>query len=79
MGNVGSAAAAWQSSFMGFVPKGSLFAACQSIGATGSAPLISAAGWATSGTITGATAIWDSMKGNRNPKKGKSESEGEMK
>ncbi|PUU72874.1 hypothetical protein B9Z19DRAFT_1136489 [Tuber borchii] len=75
----GSAAAAWQSSFMGVVPKGSLFAACQSIAATGSAPLISAAGWATSGTITGATAIWDSMKGGRDPNKGKSESEGEMK
>jgi len=72
----GSAAAVWQSGFMGFVPKGSLFAACQSIGATGSAPLISAAGWAASGTITGATAIWDSMKGDRNPKKGKSGSEG---
>jgi len=69
----GTAAAAWQSSFMGFVPKGSLFAVCQSIGATGSAPLISAAGWATSGAITGATAIWDRMNGGRD-----SESEGEM-
>ena len=78
MGSIGTAAAAWQSSFMGFVPKGSLFAACQSIAATGSAPLISAAGWATSGTITGATAIWESMKGDRNSKKDESESEGEM-
>jgi len=79
MGTVGTAAAAWQSTFMGVVPKGSLFAACQSIGATGSAPLISAVGWATSSAITGATALFDSMKGGRDPKKGESESEGEMK
>jgi len=64
---------------MGVVPKGSLFAACQSIAATGSAPFISAAGWATSGVITGATAILDNVKGDRGPKKNKSESEEETK
>ena len=79
MGSAGTAAAAWQSTFMGVVPKGSLFAACQSIAATGSAPLIAAAGWATSGVITGATAILDNVKGGRDPKKNKSESEEEMK
>ncbi|KAG0643913.1 hypothetical protein HOY80DRAFT_1019861 [Tuber brumale] len=68
----GSAAAAWQSGFMGAVPKGSLFAVCQSIAATGSAPLISAAGWVTSSTITGATVMWDGMKGNKKATKGKS-------
>ncbi|PUU72872.1 hypothetical protein B9Z19DRAFT_1111522 [Tuber borchii] len=72
----GSAAAVWQSSFMGFIPNGSLFAACQSIGATGSALKISAAGWVASGAIIGATAIWDRIKGDRNPKKGESGSGG---
>ncbi|KAG0138647.1 hypothetical protein HOY82DRAFT_582347 [Tuber indicum] len=78
-GSVGSAAAAWQSGFMGAVPKGSLFAACQSIAATGSAPLISAAGWVTSSTITGATVLWDGMKGNKKDTKGKPGGEQEAK
>jgi len=34
---------------------------------------------ATCSAITGATAIFDSMKGDRDPKKDKSESDGEMK
>ena len=79
MGSAGTAAAAWQSTFMGAVPKGGLFAVCQSIAATGSAPFISAAGWATGGVITGATVILDNVKGGRGPKKNKSESEEEMK
>ncbi|RPB04821.1 hypothetical protein L873DRAFT_1665462 [Choiromyces venosus 120613-1] len=73
----GTAAAAWQSTFLGFVPKGSLFAACQSIAATGSAPLVSTAGWAASSVITGATAMWDGIKGDKKDRKDKTGSKEE--
>ena len=48
----GTAAAGWQS-VLGAVPKGSLFSACQSIAATGSAPVVSGFSWAISAGSTG--------------------------
>ncbi|PWW71590.1 hypothetical protein C7212DRAFT_339296 [Tuber magnatum] len=77
--SAGSAAAAWQSGFMGAVPKGSLFAACQAIGATGAAPFVSAVGWITGSTITGATVAWDAIKGDKKAAKDESGTEGETK
>ncbi|CUS12241.1 unnamed protein product [Tuber aestivum] len=70
-----SAAAAWQSGFMGFVPKGSLFAACQSIGATGAAPLATAAGWVASSAVAGTAVALDAIRGNRGAAEGDSENE----
>ncbi|KAG0643915.1 hypothetical protein HOY80DRAFT_1013844 [Tuber brumale] len=57
----GSIAAGWQSG-IGLVPKGSLFSICQSIGATGSAPVITAITNVSSLAISMFAGFWGTSK-----------------